>query len=101
MPQIRDWSGLWDGRDAADIEADRAQVALYASLCRAIAGAPIENKLRVFGLMAKTGAAYTGEFRQRVIDDLWEVANDLGLVSLFGVTSVQNVLASAFAEGTS
>jgi hypothetical protein len=98
---MRDWSGLSDGRDAADIEADRAQVALYASLCRVIEGAPIENKLRVFGLMAKTAAADMYAFRQRVIDDLWEVANDLGLVSEFGVTSVQDVLAAAFAEGTS
>jgi len=92
---------LVHGYTAADIEADRAQVALYASLCRVIEGAPIENKLRVFGLMAQTAAADTCAFRQRVIDDLLEVANDLGLVSKFGVTRMQDVLSAAFAEGTS
>jgi hypothetical protein len=52
-------------------------------------------------MMAGTAAADAAAYRQQVIDDLWEVASDLGLVSIFGVTSVQGVLAAAFAEGTS
>jgi hypothetical protein len=51
--------------------------------------------------MARTAAADATAYRQQVVDDLWEVATDLGLVSLVGVTSVQDVLAAAFAEGAS
>jgi len=89
------------GCNGADIEADRIQVAMYASLCRVIESAPVQNKLVVFGMMARTAAADAAAYRQQVIDDLWEVANDLGLVTLFGVTSVQDVLATAFAGDAS
>jgi hypothetical protein len=78
---------------------ERLQVVMYASLCRVIAGAPVENKLRVFSLMARMAAGDTAAYRQQMMDGLWEVAaDDLGLVSLFGVTSVQDVIAAAFAE---
>jgi hypothetical protein len=90
---------LVPGYATADIEADRAQVAFYASLCRVIEGVPAQNRLPLFGVMAKTAAADTSAFRQQAIDDLWVVAEDLGLVALVGVTSVQDVLAAAFAEG--
>ena len=93
-----DWA---HGHNGVDIVADRAHVAMYASLCRVIESAPVQNKLVVFGMMAGTAAADAAAYRQQVIDDLWEVASDLGLVSIFGVTSVQGVLAAAFAEGTS
>ena len=89
---------LAHGYNAADIEADRAQVAMFASLCRVIESAPVQNKLLVFGMMARTAAADAAAYRLQVIDDLWEVANDLGLVTLFGVTSVQDALTAAFAE---
>jgi hypothetical protein len=36
-----------------------------------------------------------------MIDDLWFVAEGLGLVALFGITSVQEVLATAFAGSAS
>ena len=90
-----------DGRDAPDIEADRAQVAIYASLCRVIEGAPVQNKLVVFGMMARAAAADVSAVRQQAIDDLWFVADNLGLVALVGVTSVQEALATAFAGGGS
>ena len=70
--------------------------AIYASLSRVIEFAPIDNKLAVFGLMARTAAQYFGAFRQQMIDDLWLVASEIGLVTMFGTTSVQSVLAMAF-----
>jgi hypothetical protein len=85
------------GYNATDIEADRAQVAMYASLCRVIESAPVQNKLVVFGMMARTAAGDAAARRQHLIDGLWFVAEDLGLVALVGVTSVQEVLATAFA----
>jgi hypothetical protein len=101
LRHIGDWSHFADGRDATDIEADRAQVALYGGLCRVIEGAPVQNKLAVFGMMARTAAEEASAFRQQVIDDLWLVADGLGLVALVGVTSVQDVLATAFAGDAS
>jgi hypothetical protein len=75
---------------------DRARVAMYASLTRVIEGAPIQNKLAVFGLMAKTAADEAAILRQQYIDDLWSVAGDVGLVRLLGTASVQGALAVAF-----
>ena len=69
---------------------------MYASLCRVLEGAPAENKLPVFGLMARTAAADTAAYRQQMIDDLWHVATDFGLVDLLGVGAVQEALMAAF-----
>jgi hypothetical protein len=82
-----------------DFADDRAQVAMYASLTCVIEGAPVENKLAVFGLMARTAAADTAVYRQQMIDDLWFVADDLGLVTLVGATNVQAAIAAAFDGG--
>jgi hypothetical protein len=98
-PSVLTGRDLMHGYNAVDIEADRAQVAIYASLCRVIAGAPVQNKLVVFGMMARDAAENAAAHRQQVIDELWEVADSYGLVNLFGVTSVQDVLAAAFAGG--
>jgi hypothetical protein len=76
---------------------ERAQVAMYASLSRIIESAPVENKMRVFGLMAQTAAADTAAYRQHMIDDLWHVAEDIGLIAVTGTAAVQNTLAIAFA----
>jgi hypothetical protein len=89
------------GYTTADIEADRAQVAMFGSLCRVIAGAPVQNKLVVFGMMARDAAENAAAHRQQAIDELWEVATSLGLVDLFGITGVQDVLAAAFAGDAS
>jgi hypothetical protein len=83
----------------ADFADDRAQIAIYASLTRVIEGAPVENKLAVFGLMARTAAADAAVYRQQMIDGLWFVADDLGLVTLVGTTTVQAALAAAFDGG--
>jgi hypothetical protein len=80
---------------------ERAQVATYASLTRVIKSAPVENKLPVFGLMARTAAADAAAYRQQMIDDLWFVAGDLGLVAMIGTATAQNTLAIAFAGSVS
>jgi hypothetical protein len=85
---------------ASEIQAiiadDRALVLLYQSLTRAIEGAPTQNKLPAFGLMAKTAANDAAALRQQYIDDLWLVADNVGLVRLLGTASVQEALAVAF-----
>jgi hypothetical protein len=92
---------LMHGYIAADIDADRARVARYAILCRVIAGARVQNKLAVFGMMARDAVDDVAAYRQQAIGELWEVATSLGLVDLFGITSVQDVLAAAFAGDAS
>jgi hypothetical protein len=82
-----------------DFADDRAQVAMYASLTRVIEGAPVENKLAVFCLMARTAAADTALYRQQMVDDLWHLADDLGLVTLVGANNVQAAIAVAFDGG--
>jgi hypothetical protein len=77
-------------------QSGRSDVRIYASLCRVLEQAPIENKLRVFGLMAHYAADEISERRQQYIDDLWWVAEEVGLVRLLGVTDVQNALSDAF-----
>ena len=84
---------------SADFPDDRAQVAMYASLCRVLERAPAENKLPVFGLMARTAAADAAAYRQQMIDGLWFVADHLGLVELLGVVAVQDALLVAFDRG--
>jgi hypothetical protein len=76
---------------------ERAQVAMYASLSRVIEGAPVENKMRVFAMIARTTAADTAAYRQQMIDDLWYVAEDIGLIAMTGTAAVQNTLVVAFA----
>jgi len=92
-----------DDDQASEIQAiiadDRALVLLYQSLIRAIEGAPVQNKLPAFGLMAKTAANDAAALRQQYIDDLWFVAGNVGLVRLLGTASVQEALAVAFNGG--
>jgi hypothetical protein len=69
----------------------------YASLVSVVEAAPVENKLGVFWLMARSGAADAAAFRQNTIDSLWHVADGTGLVQLIGTAVVQNTLVNAFA----
>jgi hypothetical protein len=93
-----DWAR---GHNGVDIEADQAHVAMCASLRRVTESAPVQNKLTVFRMMARETAAHSAAHRQQMIDDLWFVAEGLGLVALVGITSVQEVLATAFAGSAS
>jgi hypothetical protein len=84
---------------ARNFECADPEAAIYASLSRVLISAPIENRLAVYGLMAKMAVADIAAIRQQFIDDLWFVADDVGLVALIGTTSVQAALAIAFDEG--
>jgi hypothetical protein len=76
---------------------DELQTRMYASLARAIELAPVENKLKIFHFMCRTAVDEIAVRRQQVIDDLWTVAIELGLINTFGVDAVQD----AFAQGIS
>jgi hypothetical protein len=90
---------LVHGYATADIEADRVQVRWYASLCRVIESATGQNKLAVFGMMAREAMWSVAAHRQQAIDELWEVADSLGLIDLFGTASVHAALCAPFDEG--
>jgi hypothetical protein len=83
----------------AAIAQDCLDVAKHASLTRVLEQASIQNKGPVFGLMAGCAANEVAAFRQNVIDGLWEVALETGLVRLIGTTSVQGWIIAAFDEG--
>ena len=82
---------------AAD-EIDPA-IEVFASWSRVIAGAPIENKLLLFGMMARDAATWADAIRQQAIDDMWWTAGEMGLVKLVGATNVQAAIAAAFDKG--
>ena len=66
-------------------------------VCLGSSKAPLwKTRCEVFGLMAKTAAADAAVYRQQMIEDLWYVAGDVGLVTMLGTTSVQATLARAF-----
>jgi hypothetical protein len=71
----------------------------FASWSRVIAGAPIENKPALFGMMARDAAAWADAIRQQAIADMRLVASEMGLVDLIGVVAVQDTLMVAFDWG--
>jgi hypothetical protein len=78
---------------------DNPAVFVFASWSRALVGAKPENKLRIFGAMAEDAVTHLHARRQRVVDDLWLVALEIGLVKLVGATNVQAAIAVAFDRG--
>jgi hypothetical protein len=80
------------------VDRDELDARVYASLTRVLQRTGIEKKLPVFTLMARTAADNIAARRQQYIDDLWSVAEEVGLVSLLGATDVRNELATAFDE---
>ena len=72
-------------------------VDIFASWSRALTGSRVENKLVIFGEMARDAASYVAAQRQQAVDDLWYVAEDIGLIAVTGTAAVQNTLAIAFA----
>jgi hypothetical protein len=79
------------------IELDPVEV--FASWSRVIAGAPIENRPRLLFMMAREASGWADAIRQQAIDDVFEVAADLGLVDLIGATNVKAAIAAAFDGG--
>lgn len=79
-------------------DPDDLDVAVYASLVRVLESVSIERKLGVFHLMARTAAAQAEARRQQMIDDLWSIAEQIGLVDRLGAVDVRATLAMAFAR---
>ena len=71
-------------------------VEIFASWSRALTGARVENKLVIFGEMARDAASYVAAQRQQAVDDLWHIADDIGLVTEIGTSLVQLALCNAF-----
>jgi hypothetical protein len=69
---------------------------IFASWARVIKGAPTQNRLVLFGMMAADARACADATRQQLIDDLLEVAGELGLIKLIGSTPVEEILTNAF-----
>jgi hypothetical protein len=65
---------------------------VLASFSRAISGAPLENRRKVFRLIA------ADSFR-RCCGDLWELADESGLIDLVGEVTITEDLTSAFWGG--
>jgi hypothetical protein len=74
-------------------------VDVFASWSRVIAGAPIENKPALFGMMAGDAAVYAERVRADTVDGLWMFAQEIGLVKLVGAANVQAAIAVAFDRG--
>jgi hypothetical protein len=74
---------------------DDPAVFVFASWSRALTGARPENKLRIFAAMAEGAVTYLDVHRQQVVDDLWLVAEEAGLVDLLGAVAVQDALTLA------
>src|SRR5262249_24942483 len=72
---------------------------IFASWFRALTAARPENKLKIFIEMAGDAAAWAAAERQQAIDDMWTVAEAVGLVRLLGVPTVQAALHDAFVDG--
>jgi hypothetical protein len=80
----------------AEPTLEDVNAATHASLCRCIENAPVENKLKLFHLMSRTAADELKQRKLQFIDDLWFVAEELGLVRTFGITALQESLSDAF-----
>jgi hypothetical protein len=75
---------------------DELECRVFASLFRVLELAPIEKRLQIFSLIMRFAADQIAARRQRDIDDLWAIADDIGLIELHGVTYVQNAFVTGF-----
>jgi hypothetical protein len=78
---------------------DKLWELVFASWARAIRRAPIENRPKLLFMMSRDAAAWAAAHRQQAIDDVWQVADELGLIALLGATSVQAAIAAGFDGG--
>jgi hypothetical protein len=86
---------------AAADEFDPWAARVFASWSRVIEGGPIENKPTLLVMMARDASVYADCLRQQVVDDVWEVAQAVGLVRLLGATTVVAAITAAFDGGRS
>ena len=82
------------------IDRDELDARICASLTRALQHARIEKKFAVFTLMARTAADNIAARRQQYLEDLWAIAEEHGLVSCLGATSVASAIEAGFNGGT-
>jgi hypothetical protein len=82
------------------VDRDELDARLCASLGRVLQRARIEKKLAVFTLMARTAADNIAARRQQYVEDLWTIAEELGLVSRLGATAVASAIEAGFNGGT-
>jgi hypothetical protein len=78
---------------------DDPEASIFASWVRVIEDAPTQNRLVLFGMMAADACACADATRQQLIDDLLEVAGEMGLVDLIGIVAVRDTLMVAFDRG--
>jgi hypothetical protein len=71
---------------------------VFASWVRVIEDATIENKPKLPAMMSRDARVYADSVRQQTFDDLWTIAEELGLVKLIGPTSVQEAIAAGFGD---
>ena len=80
----------------AILAEDELETQTYTSLFRVLERAPMEKKLRVFRLAAKFASEQIAVRRQQAIEDLWAIAEELGLIELHGVLMVQDALSEVW-----
>jgi hypothetical protein len=74
---------------------------IFESWRNVIAGAPIKNKRLLLSWMSRdVAAAWADACRQQAVDDMWQVADELGLIKLLGTTHVQAAIAAGFERAT-
>ena len=81
------------------IDRDELDARVYASLMCALQRARIEKKLPVVTLMARTTADNIAARRQQYLEGLWAIAEEHGLVSCLGATSVASAIDAGFNGG--
>jgi hypothetical protein len=78
------------------VDRDELDARVCASLRRALRHARIEKKLAVFTLMARTAADNIAARRQQYLEELWAIAEEHGLVSCLGATSVASAIDAGY-----
>ena len=81
------------------VDRDELDARVCASLMRALQRARIEKKLAIFTLMARTAADNIAARRQQYLEGLWAIAEEHGLVSCLGATSVASAIDAGFTGG--
>jgi hypothetical protein len=69
---------------------------LHASFVRILGDCPIENRMHVFKLIVRTAVDELAIRKQQLIDNLFDVADLLGVTSAVGDTAVREVLRVEF-----
>jgi hypothetical protein len=83
------------------VDRDELDARVCASLWRALQHARIEKKLPVHTLIARTAADNIAARRPQYIEDLWTIAEELGLVGRLGATAVASAIEAGLNGGTS